>query len=110
MAFGEPGEHLVDASLVAAVLAVAGLGEFVGVAGPLDAVADGGIGVVAQPVRRLHDVRVGVVDDAVGDVGHGTFCSIRSRSVRIVGQFPLQEHAMNDDHDERRRPARPTIR
>ncbi len=77
MSFGEPGEDLVDAFLVAIVPAVAGLGEFVGVAGPLDAVTDVGVGVVTQPVRRLHDVSVGVVGDAVRDVGHGTFCAIR---------------------------------
>jgi hypothetical protein len=68
--FGESGEHLVDALLVSSVLAVTGLGELVGVAGSFDAIADVGIGVVTQPVRRLHDVCVGVVDDPIGDVGH----------------------------------------
>ena len=60
------------------MIPIAGLGEFVGVAGTFDAVANVGIGVVAQPVRRLHDVGVGVVGDTVSDVGHGTFCSIRA--------------------------------
>jgi monomeric isocitrate dehydrogenase len=35
------------------------------VAQRLDAVADRRVGVVAQPRRRLHDVGVGVVDDAI---------------------------------------------
>ncbi len=106
MAFGQAGEDLVDASLVAGVLAVAGLDEFVRVTGPLDAVANRGIGVVAQPVRRLHDVGVGVVDHAVGDVGHGTFCSIWSGL--FVSLFNSLFGACDERRtdNERRRPAR----
>src|SRR6056297_2883025 len=92
----EAGECFVDAFLIAAVAAVAGLGEFVGVARPLDAITDVGVGMVAQPVRRLHDVCVGVVGDPVGDVGHPTFCSIRGGLFVSLENSPL-ELAMNDD-------------
>ncbi len=101
MPLREAREHLVDAFLVPAVPAVAGLGQFVGVSGTLDAVADVGIGVVAKPVRRLHDVRVGVVDDPVGDVGHGTFCSIRAIVFVSLVNSPLGAR----DEQRPRRPA-----
>src|SRR6056297_239932 len=98
MPLREAGERLIDSFLVAAVTAVAGLGEFVGVTGPLDTVADVRVRMVAQPVRRLHDVGVGVVGDPVGDVGHATFCSIRGGLFVSLGDSPL-ELAMNDDHE-----------
>ena len=74
----ESFERGVDARLITAMVAVAGLDQFVGVPGAFDAVTNARVGMVAQPVRRLHDVGVGVVRDAVGDVGHATFCSIRA--------------------------------
>ena len=72
------------------MITVAGLREFVGIAGTFDAVADLRIGVVAQPVRRLHDVGVGVVGDTVSDVGHGTFCSIRAATFVSLTNSPAR--------------------
>ncbi len=45
--------------------------QLVGVLRTVEALTDDRIGVVPKPVRRLHDVRVGVVNDSVFDVGHG---------------------------------------
>lgn len=87
MPFGEAREHLVDAFLVAGAPAVAGLGQFVGISGTLDAVANVGIGVVAQPIRRLRDVRVGVVDDPVGDRPSNILFDPGDRD-RIVSRSP----------------------
>ena len=47
------------------------LAQLVHVAGRLYAIAQGRIGVVSQPIGRLHDVGVGVVDKAVFDIRHG---------------------------------------
>ena len=54
------------------LVGVAGLAQLVaaGERQGFDAVTDRRVGVVAEPRRRLHDVGVGVVDDAVGDVRH----------------------------------------
>ena len=41
-----------------------GLAQLVHVAGRRDALAEGRIGMVAQPGRSLHDVRIGVVDES----------------------------------------------
>ena len=49
---------------------VAGLAQLVYVAGRLDPVAKGRIGVVSQPVGCFHDVRVGVMDESTLDIGH----------------------------------------
>ena len=56
------------------LVGVAGLAQLVAARVPqrLDAVADVGIGVVTQPGRRLHEVRVGVVHDAPAAVRHGS--------------------------------------
>ena len=72
VAVPQPSEGLLE---VGELLGrVAGLAQLVAarVAEGLDALAQAGVGVVAQPCRGLHDVRVGVVDHQPGRVvGHG---------------------------------------
>jgi hypothetical protein len=65
VSLGQAGEGRVEVGWL-----VAGLFEFVGVTGDLDTAANGRVGVSAQPVRRFHDVGVGIVDDPAFDVTH----------------------------------------
>ena len=37
----------------------------------LDPVANRWVGVVGEPRRRLHDVRIGIVNESIRDVRHG---------------------------------------
>ena len=74
MPFGEPLEdcgEIVGSQRLTGT-GVTGLHEFVCVLRDDEAVADVGVGVVAEPVGRLHDVCVSVVDPAAVDVGHPT--------------------------------------
>src|SRR3954452_21133558 len=68
MPFGQSDERRVEVTQL--LVRVACLTELVdaGVGEGLDAFAHRRIGVIAQPVRRLHDVRVGVVHDEAGRV------------------------------------------
>ncbi len=71
---GVPGPQRLERGQEVALLVgrVAGLAQLVpaGVAQHGQPVPVGGLGVVAQPGRRLHDVGVGVMDDPTLRVGH----------------------------------------
>ena len=89
---GQPVEGGDEVALL--LVGVAGLAQLVAarVAQRLDAVADGGVGVVAQPRRRLHDVGVGVVDDEARLVVRHRLplgrATTRCASVAVGGRLP----------------------
>ena len=69
---------------------VAGLAQLVAarVAQDGEPVPVGGLGVVAQPGRRLHDVGVGVVDDPALGVGHVSLLSRLLRRSTCAASIP----------------------